>query len=144
MNRAPRGSGPFFAGEIRLELRVLEHEPGAEPAHVAVAEPGAVVELEHRALVARRLESEAAGHAQVDEQRKPALQAEHEVLPAPLDGHDRISLELLGHLEEVDRPREAGIEDLDAHERPPDEPRLELRADRLDLRKLRHAGRATR
>ena len=94
--------------------------------------------------MARRLESETPGHAQVDEQRETALQAEHQVLPASLDGHDRIALELLGHLEEVDRPREARIEDLDAHERPPREPRRELRADRLDLRKLRHGGRATR
>src|SRR5919106_495636 len=57
-----------------------------------------------------------------------------EVFAAPLDGDDAIAFELLGDLEEVDRAGEPRVEDLDAHERPARETRLELGADRLDLR----------
>jgi hypothetical protein len=74
----------------------------------------------------------------VDEERKAALEPQDEVLPAPLDRDDAVSLELLGDLEQVDRPRQPRVEDLDAHERAPGEPRRELGADGLDLRKLGH------
>ena len=79
---------------------------------------------------------EAAGHPEVDESAEAALEPQQQVLPAPLDGDDAIALELLRDLEQVVGPREPRIEDLDARERAPVEPRRELRADRLDLRQL--------
>jgi hypothetical protein len=85
-----------------------------------------------------RDEAEAAGHAQVDEETEAALEPEQEVLPATLDGDDAVTLELLGHLEEVVGARQPRIEDLDAGENAALEPRRELRSDRLDLGQLGH------
>ena len=130
--------GPVLRREVRLELGFLEHEPRPEPAHVPVGEPRAVVELEDGTLVRHRLPVEAAGHAEVDEQPEAALQPEQQVLPTPLDRDDAVALELLRDLEEVVRAGETRVEDLDARERPPLEPRRELRPDRLDLGQLRH------
>ena len=115
--------GPVLRREVRLELGILDHEPRPEPAHVPVGEPRAVVELEHGTLMRHRLPVKAACHAEVDEQPKAALQSKQQVLAASLDGDHAVALELLGDLEQVVRPREARIEDLRAHDRPPLDPR---------------------
>ena len=81
---------------------------------------------------------EAPGHAQMDEKVETALETQEQVLAAPLDRDHPISLELLDDLEEVVRPRQARVVDLDTNQRPPLEPRRELRPDRLDLGKLGH------
>ena len=126
--------------EVRLELRALEDEPRAEAADVAVDEPRAVVELEHGALVRHGLPVEATGHAEMDEEAEAALEPEQQVLAATLDREDAIALELLRDLEEVVRPREPRVEDLDARERAALEPRRELRPDGLHLRELGHGS----
>ena len=128
MKRGTERLGPVLRAEVRLELGAVEHEPGPEAANVAVDDPRAVVELDHRALVARGLPAEAAGHAQVHEQPEAALEPQEQVLPAPLDRDDAVALELLGDLEQVVRPREPRVEDLDALERAPLEPWRELGA----------------
>ncbi len=140
--REPPAEGlrPVLRGEVLGRVRVLEDEPRPETANIPEHEPRAVVELQHGALVARRHEPEAARHAEVDEEREPALEAHNEVFPPPLDGEHAIALELLGDLEQVERSRESGIEDLDAREGTSRETRLELRADRLDLGQLGHGG----
>ena len=85
MNRALSGSGPFLPARYGSSLRIVDDEPGPESADVPVREPRPVVEFEHRALVRRRLEAEAPRHAKVNEERDPALEPKHEVLPAPSD-----------------------------------------------------------
>ena len=95
VNREPSGSGPFFAARYGSRSGSSSDEPRAEPAHVAVGEPRAVVELEHRPLVRDRPPVEAAGHPQVHEEPEPTLEPEHEVLPAPLDGDARDRLRAL-------------------------------------------------
>ena len=74
VKRPPSGSGPVLRREVRLDLRVVEHEPGSEAPDVAIREPRPVVELEHRALVRHGIPVEAAGHAQVDEEAEAALE----------------------------------------------------------------------
>src|SRR5262249_35299900 len=140
--REPRAErlGAVLAGEIPERVHVLEDEPRPESPNVPERDARPVVELEDRALVTRREEPEASGHPQVDEQRKPALEADDEVLAAPLDGHHAVSFELLGHLEQVVRPGEPRVEDLNARERSAGEARLELGPDRLDLGQLGHGG----
>jgi SAM-dependent methyltransferase len=75
----------------------------------------------------------------VDEEPEAALETEEQILAATLDGDDGVAFELLRDLEQVGRARQAGVEDLDAGERAPHEPRLELRPDRLDFGQLGHA-----
>lgn len=87
----------------------------------------------------RRHKAKAPRHPQVNQERKPALQPEDEVLAAALDGLDTVAFELLRHLEQVVRSRQSRVEDLDTRERAAFESRRELRADRLDLGKLGHA-----
>src|ERR671925_1756178 len=58
---------------------------------------------------------------------------------APINARDDPAFELRGNLERLDRPRAPGIADLDQLEPPPDEHRLELSPNRLDLGELRHA-----
>ena len=70
VNRRPRGSGPFFVGEVRLDVRVFEDEPGPEAAHVPVDETRSVVELDDRAFVGYRREAEAPRHPEVDEEAR--------------------------------------------------------------------------
>ena len=76
---------------MRLGLLRLQQEPRPEAAQVPVGDARAVVELEHGALVRRRLVPEAAGHPQVDEQHLPALQAHDDVLATPLDRLDALA-----------------------------------------------------
>jgi len=55
----------------------------------------------------------------VDEEREPALEPQHEVLPAPLDGHDAVALELLeacGPLAVTSANRSGGVEARDDSE----------------------------
>ena len=135
--------GTVLGCEVRLELDTLEHEPGSEPAHVAVPEPSAVVELDDGALVRDRHEAEAPRHPQVDEQPEPALEPHEEVLPTPLDGDDAVSLELFGDLEQVVRACQSWVENLDSRECPALEARSELRSNRLDLGELGHRSYST-
>src|SRR5262249_53217768 len=120
------------------ELGVLEDEPRPEPPDVPIHEPRAVVELDDRSLVRDGHETEAPGHAEVDEECEAARHAQQQVLPASLDGDDDVALEFLRDLEQIVGTRQARVEDLDAGERATLEAWGELRPDRLDLRKLGH------
>ena len=88
----------------------------------------------------RRLEAECPGHAEVDEERRSALETYDEVLPAPLDCGDSLAFELGDDLPGVVRARQPKIEDLDARERLSLEPRGQLAANRLDLGQLGHGA----
>jgi hypothetical protein len=55
--------------EVRVDLARLEEQPGAEPAHVPVKNLGFVVQGEHGAGVWRLLAAEAAGHAEMHDER---------------------------------------------------------------------------
>ena len=89
--------------EIRGELARLEQEPGAEAAHVAVGEVGAIVEADQCApmrvvVEAVRAVAETPGHAEVDQQDAVGLEADDQVLAAALDRGDALALELGGDL----------------------------------------------
>ena len=129
--------------EVGVELAGLEEQPGAEAAHVTVGDVGAVVEADERTPVRVVVEpgvavAEAPGHPQVDQQDAVGLEADDQVLAAPLDRGDALSLELGGDLVGVVGPHEPGVADLDALEAPAGEHRLEPPADRLDLGQLGH------
>jgi hypothetical protein len=76
----------------------------------------------------------------VDEENATATKPKNQILAASLDGIDDLALELEGNLIGIERPRDPGISDLHALEPPPDERRLQGRANCLDLGKLRHAA----
>ena len=124
--------------EVLLELGRWKHVPGAEAANVTVRDARAVVEVDDGTLVRGGLLGKAAGHAQVDDEREAALEADEEVLAAPLDGRDALSGQLRLHLGRLERHRQPRVVDADARERAPEQARLEPRAVRLHLGQLRH------
>src|SRR5437763_12938445 len=79
-------------------------------------------------------------HPEVDQENSTALESNNEILAAPLDGRHALPFELGRHLGRVVRTDEAGVVDGDALEASTYESRLELPADALDLRQLRHAA----
>src|SRR5215213_9092414 len=104
--------------EIRLELAGLEQQPRAETADVAVADLGAVVETQQRSDVraADGIAQEAAGHAEVDQERASGREADDQVLAAPVDAVDALAGQLGRDLERVVRAREPDVVDLDVLE----------------------------
>ena len=130
--------------EVRVDLARLEEQPGAEPAHVAVEDPGLVVQREHGTGVRRLLAAEAAGHAEMHDERAAGVQAQHEILPAPLDGCDTLAFELGGDDRGIEWTRQPAVADLHVLEGPSGEDRLEARADGLDFGQLRQGRRDDR
>ena len=104
--------------EVRVDLARLQEQPRAEPAHVAVDDPGLVVQRDHGTGVRRLLAAEAAGHPEMHDERAAGVQAQHEILPAPLDGRDALAFELGGDDHGIERPRQPRVADLDALEGP--------------------------
>ena len=85
-------------------------------------------------------EQEAAGHPQVAEQRAAALEAEDEILAAPVDRLDTFALELEGDRARVSRRDEPGVEHVDSLETAPGEHGRECCANGVDLGQLGHAA----
>ena len=100
--------------------------------------PRAVVEVDDGALVRGERLRKAAGHAQVDDERESALEADDEVLAAPLDGRDTLSGQLRLHLGGIQRHRQPVVVDAHARDRAPEQARLEPSPVRLHLGQLRH------
>ena len=73
-------------------------------------------------------------HPEVNQENPTALEPNNQILAAPLERRDRLSGQLGGGLDRVVGPGQAYVVDLDAHERPADEMRLEADPDRLDFR----------
>ena len=67
------------------------------------------------------------------------LEANNQILPAPVDGDDLLALELSSDLAGIERTREPRIRNLDALETPPLEGGDESASDAFDLRQLGHA-----
>ena len=87
---------------------------------------------------ARRVQ-EAPRHPEVDQENTTALEPNNQILAAPLDSRHALAFELGRHLGRFVRAHETGVVDDYALEAPVGERRLELPADALDLRQLRHA-----
>lgn len=83
---------------------------------------------------------EASRHAEVNQKRTTALEAENQILAAPLERAYSLAAKLVGDRVGRERLREPRVEDLDVLEAPTDEQRLEPVADGLDLGKLRHVS----
>ena len=73
-------------------------------------------------------------HSEVNQESSTAFETDNQILATPLDGRDTLALELPCDLVLIGGLDEARVEDGDALEAPPDERRLELSANRLDLR----------
>jgi hypothetical protein len=69
----------------------------------------------------------------VNQQRPTRLEPDNQILAAPVDGNDPLSLELSGHLTGIERTREPRIRDLDPLEPSPLEDGHESAPDALDL-----------
>jgi hypothetical protein len=74
----------------------------------------------------------------VDQENATALEPHNQILAATFDRCDTLAFELGRHLGRLVRTNEARIVDGHSLEAPADERRLELPADALDLRQLRH------
>jgi hypothetical protein len=81
---------------------------------------------------------EAPSHPEVDQQNTTALEPNNQILAAPIDRRDTLTLELGRHLGGVVGADEPRVVDEHALEAATDEHRSELRADALDFRELRH------
>src|SRR4029079_16266472 len=86
-----------------------------------------------------RSAQEAPRHPEVNQENPAALEPNNQILAAPLDSRDVLPFQLGRHLGRLVGPHEAMVLDGYALEAPPDERGLELPADGLDLRQLRHA-----
>src|SRR5215207_2767478 len=95
-------------------------------------------------IVRERLRSavrEAARHPEVNQENTPALEANKQILAAPLDAlHDLVG-ELGGDLQRVEGPNEPSVQDLDTLEAAARQRRLQAAPDRLDLGQLGHRRR---
>ena len=80
----------------------------------------------------RRLVSHRPRHAEVDQEHTIGFEPDNQILAAPLDGRDGLSLQLRRDLAWLDGARHARIEDLDTVELPADEDGLEANSNRLD------------
>src|SRR5881275_2029527 len=74
----------------------------------------------------------------MDEERAARLEADDQVLAAPVEDGDALALQAARDKRRVERPRQPRIRDLDALEAPALDQRRELPADRFDLRELWH------
>ena len=124
--------------EMLFELLGLEQQPRPEAAQVAVGDPRPVVELENGSLVRRVLVPKAAGHPQVDEQHRAALETNQHVLSAPVDGRNAFPLEPGRDPLRILWPRQPLVRDPRRRDPASGNARREPPALGLDLRKLRH------
>src|SRR6476659_839126 len=83
---------------------------------------------------------EAPRHPEVDQENTTALEPNNQILAAALDGRDVLPFELGRHLGGLVRTHEARVVDPHPLEAAADERGLELPADALDLRQLRHTA----
>src|SRR2546423_11887862 len=85
---------------------------------------------------AARSMAQASRHAEVNQESPTRLEPDNQILAPAFDGADPLALQLGGHGLRLERPHETRVLDLDPVEPPPDQVRLELETDRLDLRQL--------
>ena len=74
----------------------------------------------------------------MNEESPSRLEANHQILAAPVDGYDSLALELPSDLAGIERTRESSIRDLDALESPPLEDGDESAPDAFNLGQLGH------
>src|SRR5918992_2207970 len=79
-------------------------------------------------------------HPEVNQEHATRFEPKNQILAAPIDGLDDLSLELGGDLQRLDRPGDARVADLDLLESSTREHRLQTSPDGLDLGELRHAA----
>ena len=79
-------------------------------------------------------------HPEVDQEYTTAAKPKNQILAASFERLNDLAAQLSGDLLGIEWPRQPRIGDLNALELPPDECRLEARANRLDLGQLRHGG----
>jgi hypothetical protein len=72
-------------------------------------------------------------HAEVNQENATSFESDNYILATALERGDPLSHELGSDLGWIVGPRQAGVCDLDVDEPAPDQLRLELRPDRLDL-----------
>ena len=72
-------------------------------------------------------------HAEVNQENATSFEPDNYILATALERGDPLSHELGGNLGRIVGPRQAGVCDLDVDEPSPDQLRLELGPDRLDL-----------
>src|SRR4029078_9844262 len=87
-----------------------------------------------------RSAQEAPRHPEVDQENTAALEPNNQILAAAADGRDVFPFELGCHLGGLVRAHEARIVNAHPLEAPADERGLELSANALDLRQLRHTA----
>jgi hypothetical protein len=75
----------------------------------------------------------------VNQEYTTAFEPHNQILAAPVERYDPLSLELGGHFGGVEGPGETTVVDLDSLQPSTDELRFQPCSDGLDLRKLRHA-----
>jgi len=137
---------PDLRGQVGLHLPRFEQEPGAETADVPIGHSRPVVQGDESAAVrivrkrAARQVQKAPGHPEVDQENAAALEPDDQILPTPLDCRDAFPPEFGRDLRGVVRPYEPTVVDRDRLEAPADEGGLQLPADALDLRQLRHGA----
>ena len=116
----------------------------AEPALVAQGQPAAVGELEHEAVpVARRgrlVDGEAARHAEVQAELRPAVRLRPQELAAPVRLHQPVPDQRGGHLAGRVRAADVGVAVVDRDDLAADD-ELELPACAFGFRQLGHATR---
>src|SRR3954471_15079727 len=81
---------------------------------------------------------EASRHPEVDQENATALEPNNEILASPLDSRGALAFELGCHLGRLVRTDQSRIVDRHALQASADKRGLELPADALDLRQLRH------
>src|SRR5689334_13732987 len=87
-----------------------------------------------------RSAQEAPRHPEVDQENATALESNNQILAATVDSRDVFPFELGRHLGGLVRAHEARVVDGHPLEAPADERGLELPANALDLRQLRHTA----
>ena len=77
-------------------------------------------------------------HPEVHQERTTRLEPNNQILAAPVERGDPLSLQLGDDLQRLERTYDACVEDVDTLEAASDERRLEPAADDLDLGELGH------
>ena len=123
----PRGAerlderlGPEPRREVGPQVALVEELPRAEATDVPVRDVRSGVQPKRRAPVrvvgqlSRRRMPERSRHAEVDDERAPALEPDEQVLAAPVDRRDLLADERVGDESRLDRPGQPRVEDLRA------------------------------
>src|SRR6476659_237439 len=82
--------------------------------------------------------NEAPSHPEVNQENQTAFEPDNQILAPARNGSNALARELGSHLCGIDGPRQPGFGDLPLVEPATDEPRLERRANGLDLGQLGH------